>query len=359
MIMSLRIFWSCLLVALSVFQPVAFAQTADSVDQVIQEKVIVYNWPAYLPESVLDDFTKETGIKVVYSTYANNEVLHTQLKLLKGRGYDVVIPSSHLVARLRDEGLIQPINHNKLENFNKLDPNLLNKQYDPDNEFSIPYLWGSTGIGVNTKKVDIAKIQKWEDLWHKQWRNRVLLTDDMMEVFKVALKINGDSINTSDPEKIKQAYEKLRGLMPNVKLFRADEPHKALLSGEADLGVIWNGEVITAQAENPAIQYVYPKEGASFWIDSFAIPARATHVGNAYKFIDYMLRPEISARCVKELGYATPNLRAKELLDENVRNNPFIFPSAEVLENAEFQKDLGRKVMELYGLYWGKLKAGE
>ncbi|MGB5597112.1 MAG: extracellular solute-binding protein [Thiothrix litoralis] len=323
-----------------------------------QQKVVVYNWSNYIPKGVLEDFSKETGIKVEYSTYDNNEIMYTRLKLLKGRGYDVLVPSTSLVGKMSREGLLQPLDHTQLEHFEQLDPDLINKSYDPGNKFSVPYLWGTPGIAVNTDVVDVAKIKGWADLWDRQWRGRLLLTDDMREVFSMALTINKHSPNTIDPDEIKQAYEKLRRLMPGVKVL-SGEPRAEFLSGNVDLGLVWNGEIVVAQQEKPALQYIYPEEGANFWVDSFVIPARAANVENAHKFIDYMLRPEVAARCVKELGYATPILAARALLDTGIRNNPVIFPPSEVLTGATFQEDVGDKAMDLYNLYWGKLKAGK
>lgn len=320
------------------------------------DKLVVYSWSDYIPEGVLADFTKETGIEVKYLTYATDEIMYQKLRILKGRGYDVLVPSTSLVARMRNEGLIQPVERKKLRNFKHLDPSLLNKPYDPGNNFSIPYLWGSTGIAVNTKKINADKVKSWRALWHRQWRDKIVLIDDMRAVFHIALKLNGHSMNTTDPEEIKQAYEKLLKLRPNIKAFSA-EPHEKFASDEVSLGVVWNGEAVVAQKTHSSVRYIYPEEGASFWVDSFVIPARAMNVDNAHRFIDFMLRPKIAARCVKALGYATPNLTAKKLLPRKVRRNRAIFPRAAVLKNTEFQEDIG-SAMELYLLYWGKLKAG-
>lgn len=322
-----------------------------------EERVRVYNWFNYIPDDVLDDFTKETGIYVEYSTHDNNEVMYTKLKLLKGRGYDVLVPSTNLVSKMMKEGLIQPIDHEKLTGYHHLDPYLLNKPYDMGNEYSIPYLWGTTGISVNTAIIDPDKIKSWQDLWHKQWHNQLLMTDNMREVFRIALKLNGHSINTTDAKQINLAYQKLSKLRPNIKLFSADEPQKLLTSGDINIAVVWNGDVAKAHKKKSTIAYIYPKEGASFWLDSFVIPSRASNVDNAHKFIDYMLRPDIAARCVQELGYATANLSARELLDASIISNTIIFPPPESLENAEFKQDVG-KAHELYRLYWEKLKAG-
>lgn len=321
-------------------------------------KVVVYNWAEYIPEGVLEAFEKETGIKVEYSTYENNEVMHAKLKLQKGKGYDVVVPSTYLVAKMRDEGLLQKIDHSKLKNLENLSISLMNKPYDPGNQYSIPYLWGSTGIGVNAKEIDPSTIAAWADLWDSKWQGKLLLTDDVREVFHMALKKNGFSTNTTNPEEIKTAYEDLQKLMPNVLVFNADSPRTPFLAGDVNLGMIWSGEVTMAQKENPDIQYIFPKEGAGFWVDSFAIPVGAENVENAHKFIDYMLRPEVGKKVVEELGYSTPNTAAQDLLPEALRNNPVIFPPIDVIEKGEFQNDVG-EAMSLYNSYWEKLKAGK
>ncbi len=338
------------------FSLIVFFILGNAVGAVGGGTVVVYGWLDYIPKGVLEDFTKETGIKVEYLAYRTDEIMYQKLKLLKGRGYDVLVPSTSLVARMRNEGLIQPVEREKLSNFRKLDPSFLNKPYDPGNKFSIPYLWGSTGIAVNTKKIKSDKVRNWRDLWSRQWRDQIVLIDDMRAVFHIALTLNGHSMNTTDPEEIKQAYKKLLELKPNIKEF-STVPHEKFLSGGINLGVVWNGESVIAQKSNAAIRYLYPREGASFWIDSFVIPARAMNVENAHRFINYMLRPEVAARCVEELGYATPNLFAKRLLTRKIRKNQAIFPGASVLKKAEFQEDIG-EAMELYLLYWGKLKAG-
>ena len=323
-----------------------------------EEKLVVYNWAEYIPASTLADFTKETGIKLEYSTYENNEVMYSKLKLQKGKGYDIVVPSSYLVSKMRQEGLLQEIDKAKLPNLKNLSPELLDKPYDPGNEYSIPYLWGSTGIGVNAKEIDSVTITSWADLWDEKWQGKLLLTDDMREVFNMALKKNDFSTNTTDPDEIKTAYEDLRKLMPNVLVFNADAPREPFLAGDVNWGMIWSGEVIMAQKENPDIQYIFPKEGAGFWMDSFAIPVAAEHADNAHKFINYMLRPEVGKQVVEELGYSTPNMASKALLDENTQQDPVIFPPADIVAKSEFQQDVGDAI-KLYDGYWDKLKTGE
>ena len=342
-----------MLVVFSITSTTTLAATANAFSE---EKVIVYNWTNYLPPSVLEAFTQETGIKVEYSTYSSSEIMYTRLKLLKGRGYDVIAPSSVLVARMQKEGLLQPLDHRLLPNLKHLDPALMDQAFDPLNTYSVPYLWGSTGIVVNTDKIS-QPIAHWADLWQKQWRDQLLLTDDMREIFHIALKANGQSTNATDPDTIKHAYDRLSALMPNVKRIAANEPEQAFISGEINIGVLWSGDAFKAHQGNPKIQYIYPQEGASLWVDNFAIPAKSNNKLNAHRFIDYMLRPEVAALCVKELGYASANLSARALINKDLLDNPIIFPPDTVLKQAEFQKDVD-EATQLYRLYWEKLKSG-
>ncbi|MBK8452736.1 MAG: spermidine/putrescine ABC transporter substrate-binding protein [Thiofilum sp.] len=351
--MKVWLYWC---VSLVLVLSVSIKVAAETNPAFPEEKVIVYNWTNYIPASVLAAFTKETGIQVEYSNYSSSEIMYTRLKLLKGRGYDVIVPSSVLIARMQKEGLLQPLDHRLLPNLKHIDPSLMDQTFDPSNTYSVPYLWGSTGIAVNTEKIT-QPIQRWADLWQKQWRGQLLLTDDMRGVFQIALKANGQSTNTTDPDIIKQAYDRLSALMPNVKRIEANQPEQAFLSGEINIGVLWNGDAFQAQQRNNKIHYIYPQEGTDLWVDSFAIPAKTKNKLNAHRFIDYMLRPEVAALCVKELGYASANLSARALIDKYLLDNPIIFPPATVVKQAEFQKDVD-EATKLYRLYWEKLKSG-
>ncbi len=321
------------------------------------EKVYVYNWTEYIPEAVLQQFTKETKIKVIYTTYDSNETMYAKLKLVRGEGYDVVFPSTYFVNKMSREGMLQPLDHSLIPNIGELDSAVLDKEFDPGNVYSVPYMWGSTGIAVNTDIIDAALVTSWRDLWSSEYKGQLLLQDDMREVFHMALKINGHSSNTRDPKEIEAAYNLLKELMPNVLLFNSDSPRLPYLAGEVNVGMIWNGEAWMAQQENKAITYVYPSEGANFWIDSFVVPKGANNVENAHKFIAFMLRPEIAKMCVEENGFATPVTTALPLIDEDVRRSRTIFPSAEIISRGEFQTDVG-DALALYQEYWEKLRAG-
>lgn len=321
------------------------------------EKVYVYNWTEYIPDTVLKQFTDETGIEVVYSTYDSNETMYAKLKLVEGEGYDVVVPSTYFVNKMSKEGLLQPLDHAQLPNTKDLDKRLLDKPYDPKNVYSVPFMWGSTGIAYNSEFIKEGEVTSWKDLWNKKYNGQVLLQDDMREVFHMALKIQGKSSNTTDPKEIEAAYLLLKELMPNILVFNSDSPRLPYLAGEVSVGMIWNGEAWMAQQENDKIRYVYPKEGANLWVDSFVIPKSAKNVKNAHAFINFMMKPEVARDCVEITGYATPITTAIPLLDENARTSPTIFPSTEILNNGEFQTDVG-EALQIYQQYWEKLRTG-
>ena len=288
------------------------------------EKVVyVYNWSEYMPDSVLKDFTKETGIKVKYSTYDSNEAMYAKIKTSGNSGYDIIVPSTYFVNKMSKEGLLAKIDKSKLSNYKNLDEKLLNKPFDPNNDYSIPYLWGSTGISYNASLVKEVPTA-WKDLWNNRYANNILLNDDMREVFGMALKVLGYSANSTNPKEIEAAYVKLKELLPNVKMFYSESQKQVYLNEEVQIGMNFNGEGFMANEENNQIKYIYPKEGALVWIDSLVIPKGAKNIQNAHTFINYLLNTEVSKSISEEIGYATPNKATIKLLDEQTKNNRII-----------------------------------
>jgi spermidine/putrescine transport system substrate-binding protein len=325
----------------------------------VHRKVVVYNWTEYLPDSALQAFTKETGIEVEYATYESNEAMYAKIKLLDGKGYDVVVPSTFYVEKMRKEGLLQKFEKEKIKNIANLDPALLNKSYDPNNEYSVPYLVSATGIAINGKVVDASKITKWADLWKPEYVGKIELMDDMRDNFYIGLRLCGFQDNSTNEAEIKCAYEKLKELLPSVKTFNSDAPKVPLIQGNVSIGAIWNGEAYKASQELENVQFVYPEEGATFAIDSFVIPKGAADVDAAYKFIDFMLRAESAKAAIEDLGYTAPNLAGQALLDEKLRNNKMVFPSKEDFDKGSIHSDVGDEVLAIYSKYWDLLKAGQ
>lgn len=322
-----------------------------------EKELYFYNWSEYIPSDVLDEFTKETGIKVIYSTYESNESMYAKLKM-HPEGYDLVVPSTYYVQKMRDEGMLQKIDKSNLSHFSGIDPNNLNKPFDPNNEYSIPYIWGATGIGYNTESVKSDSINAWADLWDPKYKGQLLMMDDAREFFHIALKKLGFSANTTNPEEIKAAYEELKKIMPNVLLFNSDSPANPYIAGEVELGMLWNGSAYLARSEEAPVDIIWPKDGAIFWMDSLSIPAKSKNIDSAYKMINFLLRPENAAKIAVEIGYPTPIKAAYPLLPKDFINNQSVYPPQDVMENGEWQSSVGEANV-LYEQYFQKLKAGQ
>ena len=336
------------------------SDTATTDAAISNQTLNLYNWSEYMPQEILDGFEEETGISVNYTTFDSNEAMYAKLKLLDDSSqYDLAIPSTYYVEKMANEGLLQELDKSKISNFNNLDTSFTNTKVDPENKYSIPYLWGSTGLAINGDVIDPATVNSWNDLWRPEYKDQVMLTNDVREVFGMALLTLGYSGNSSDPDEIKAAYDKLTTLMPNVKTFNSDATRMPYIEGETSLGMTWNGESIIANNEGlTSLVYKYPSEGALLWMDNFVIPKNAKQVDAAHQFIDYILRPENAKIVSEEIGYASPNSAVLELLDEDTRNNPTIYPTQEILAKAEFQEDVGDEALQLYQQYWDKLKTG-
>lgn len=317
-------------------------------------ELYLYIWSEYIPDEVVENFSKETGIKVHLSTYDSNESMYAKIKLA-GQGYDIIVPSSDYVGLMRRQEMLQPLDKTRLPNFANLAPKFVNQSFDPENTYSVPFMWGSTAIAVNTGMLGNNAVTSIADLWKPEMDGRLLLLNEPREAFSLALKLLGYSLNETDPAHLEEAYQKLRELIPMVRVFDSDSPKQALLAGEVLVGVVWNGEAFIAGQENPEIAYIYPPEGFSLWMDSLCIPKGAKNVEEAHAFLNYLLRPDVAAKISSEMGYSTPNVKAMELLPPDVRDNPIVYPSDDVVARGEFQDYLG-EAMKLYDEYWVKLK---
>lgn len=318
----------------------------------------LYNWDNYMPQEVIDGFEKKTGIEVNYITYDSNDEMYTNLKAPENASkYDLAIPTNYFVDKMSREGLLQVLDRSKISNFNNLDASFTNTTFDPDNKYSVPYVWGNTGLVVDGAVVDKATVNSWDDLWRPEFKGQVVLMDDMRDVFGMALLTLGYSVNSSDPNEIKAAYNKLTTLMPSVVGFSTDAEIVSFFTGDANLGMTWNGEALIANNEGmSSIIYKYPTEGAILWMESFVIPKDAKNVDAAHQFIDYLLLPENSKIISEEVGYPTPNTEARKIMSYEVKNHPTIYPSKEIVAQGEFLTDVGEEALSVYQQYWDKLK---
>ncbi len=316
----------------------------------------IYVWYNEIPQSVIKKFEKETGIHVNYADYNDNEVLYAKLKADPNSGYDIVEPSSYFVSRMSREGMLQPLDKQKLYNFKYIDNAFRNPNYDANDTYSIPWMWGMTGIFVNKQFFNPNEITSWKDFWNKKYYNQIMLLDDPREVFNIGLLTLGVSPNTNNLADIKAGYENLSKLLPNVKLFNSDAIPSIFIDADATIGMAWNGDVYRAQQENPNLVFIYPQDGFVIWVDCMTIPKNAPHLANAYKFLNFLMEPENASKVTMVFGYATANAQAKNYLPKAMQNNPTIFPSDEILKRGIFQTDLNNQALQAYAKYWELLK---
>jgi spermidine/putrescine-binding protein len=320
------------------------------------EKVLnLFIWTEYLPDSVIQKFTEQTGIKVNYDTYDSNEALLE--KLQSGvADYDVVCPSDYMVSILVSEGLLQKLDRARIPNFSHLETTFLDQKFDPQNEHTAPYFWGTTGLGYNKQKIPGA-VDSWSVLFDEQYKGRILMLDDMRECFVVALKLLGYSLNETDPAKLAQAAELLKKQKALVQTYNSGDFAGLLAAGDVDLAHGYNGQLAKAVSENPdKLAYLMPKEGGTLWMDSLCIPAKARNVEAAHQFINFVLQPEISAEIVNAMHYASANGAAKAHIEPAILNDVSIYPPAETLTHCEFIEDIGDAVTVM-DKYWTEIKA--
>ena len=315
-------------------------------------KVIIYNWSEYIPDDVLAAFTKETGIEVVYSTYESNENMHIKLLEQKGRGYDLICPSSYLIEQMVKEKLLLKLDKKRLKNLGNIDPKVMSQPFDPNNQYSIPYMWGAYGLIYNSAMTK-AEINSWSDLLRPEFKGKVMLYDDPRMTMGAALLAVGFSPNSVNESEIKAAHEFLLKLRDPKNVFDVTQAKNVMVNKHSIIGGIWNGDALVAMEENPDLRFVYPKEGVPLFLDSFVIPSGAANVDNAYAFIDFMLRPEMALRSQEEYRYSTPNLETLKLLDKEQLDNRALNPTAEDLRKAVFVSGVGA-AQDLYALYWEK-----
>ncbi|REE68680.1 spermidine/putrescine transport system substrate-binding protein [Paenibacillus taihuensis] len=307
----------------------------------------IYNWGDYIDPDLIAEFEKESGLKVIYSTFDSNEAMMTKIEQ-GGTTFDISVPSEYAISKMKEENLLLPIDKSKLPNLKYIDPSYMNLSFDPNNEYSIPYFWGTVGIVYNPELVKGIDFKSWNDLWDPSLRNQILLVDGAREVIGFGLNCLGYSLNDTNEEHLQQAKNKLKELTPNVKAIVGDEIKLLLANEEAAVGVVWSGDAAEIIDENDKLTYVVPEEGSNLWFDNMVIPKTAKNVEGAHKFINFMLDPEHAAQNVEYVGYATPNKKALELLPEDISGDERFYPRKEVTAKLEVYRNLGKKMLAHY-----------
>lgn len=320
------------------------------------ESLSVYAWSGELPEEIVQDFTKETGIDVTLDTFDSNESLIAKLEA-GASGYDVVNPSQYAVQIMAKKGLIQELDHAKIPNLKNLSEVFRNVSYDTGNKYSIPYIWGTTGLAYNS---DCTKepITSWNALWDEKYKGRVYMLDNMLAAYIAGLQVNGFDANSSNPDEIEKATQTLIAQKANLAGYNSTNFADLVASGEACIVQAWSGNIANIAAENPAVHFVVPDEGGTMWVDGYAVAKNAPNPEAAYKFLDYLMRPEVSAKVTVLTKIAGTNDAAKPLLPADVTGNAAVYPSDEKLAKADFILDVG-EAMKLYQDGWTRVKTAE
>jgi spermidine/putrescine-binding protein len=323
----------------------------------------LYGWSDYIPQQLLDDFSAKYGIKINYDTYSSNEEMLAKLQA-GASGYDVVIPSDYTVAIMIKQGMLDTLDMSQIPNFSNLDKRFISRDYDPKNQYSIPYQWGTTALAYDKTHVPFEP-KSWSDLWDARFKGHVVVLDDEREMIGATLQMLGDDKNSTDPTQLAQAEQKLIALLPNILLFNSDNPETNLITGDAWAGVVYNGNASLAYQQDPNIVYICPTEGCGIWFDTLAIPKDAPHRDAALKFLNFVLDPKESVLITKEFPYSNPNAAALDYLktsDPTFYASYMAFPATNppdaFLANAKPVVDVGTATT-LYDKIWTEIKAGK
>ena len=302
-------------------------------------KLSVFCWSEYIPQSVIDQFTKETGIQVSVENYASNEEMLA--KLMAGGGeYDIIQPSEYVVEALIAQKLLHPIDKTKIPNLSNIAPQFLKMGFDPDNSFSVPFMAGTVGIVVNTELIK-DDIKSFADVFKPENKGKIVVLDDAREITAWALLSQGLPINDMSDANLEKVKPVLANWLPMVKVFDSDSPKTALLNGDVAIGVVWGGEGAILLQSDPKFRWIIPAEGTHLFIDSLAIPKTAKNVDNAEAFMNFILRTDISKQISDAFPYTNPNLAARKILTEEQIRNKASFPSDEEMAKMQVFRDIG------------------
>jgi spermidine/putrescine-binding protein len=326
--------------------------TAATTPQSTAKKLNFYNWTDYIADDTIPNFEKETGIKVTYDNYSSNDELFAKLSG-GATGYDIVVPTDATLVKMVHAGLVEPIDLANIPNVTNLDDRFRNAAYDPGNKYSIPWQWGTTGIGYDKTKVTDT-VDDWDALKLPAVKGKSSYLDEARDAFAMALFALGKDPNTTNTDDLDAATQYLIDLKKNMKSITSDY-QDPLKSGELLMSQAYSGDVFTIQGDNEHVEYILPKSGAFSWVDNMAVPKGATHQANAEMFMNYILEPKVGAALTNFVSYGSPNKAATPYIDKAILNNPLIYPPADVLAKLPFQKDIGEDELE-YSDRWTTVK---
>jgi spermidine/putrescine transport system substrate-binding protein len=318
------------------------------------KKLNFFNWTDYVdPQHTIPDFEKQTGIKVTYDNYSSNDALFAKMSA-GSTGYDLIVPTDNFLTKMIHDGLVQKIDLQQIPNVVNLDPRFRNAPYDPGNQYSIPWQWGTTGLGFDATKVG-GKVTDWEQAFNlPNVKNKSSYLDELRDAFGMALFALGKDPNTTNDADLDDAKNYLIALKKKVQTITSDY-QDPLKSGELILCHAYSGDVFQIETDNPHIQYAIPTSGAFSWVDNMAVPKGAPHYDNAMMFMNYMLEPKVGAALTNYVQYGSPNKAAEPYIDKSITGNPLIYPPKEVLDKLQFTKYLGDAELK-YSDRWNEVK---
>ena len=323
--------------------------TGVSVSAKDKDELVLYTWDGMVPQEVLDDFEKETGTKVVYSNFDTDETMLEKLSQAKGGDYDVVIADDYIIASAVKEGLVQKLDKDAITNWGNINPLFQGQFYDPDDEYTVPYGAGIPLIVYDPDQVDID-IKGYKDLWDPSLEDSVAIIGAYRVICGITQLSMGESMNEDDVDVIARTGEKLQELAPNIRLIQDDNTQNALLNGEASVAFLYTSQVTQALKDNPDLKVVYPEEGLGFGILGTFIPSEAPNAEAANEFINYLLQPEVTAKCINSVGYYNTNKAADDLVDENL-----VVPDD--VTKGESIENVSQEAEQEYNKIWTEFKA--
>lgn len=336
-----------LIIAISAVLLIVNMKLNDAGGRAGKDAITVFNWGEYIDPSLLQQFEQETGIKVTYETFDSNEAMMTKIEQ-GGTSYDIAVPSEYAIEKMNDSNLLLPIDQSKLPNINNIDPYFLDLAFDPGNNYSIPYFWGTLGIAFNPTLLEGQSFESWDDLWNPTLKQEVVLVDSAREVIGMGLNSLDYSLNTTNIDELEKATAKLKELSPNIKAIIGDEITQLMVNGEAAVALTWSGQAADMMADNEDIDYSIPEEGSNLWFDNMVIPRTSSNIDGAHAFINFMLDAEVAAQNADYVGYSTPNIAAFELMDPEITQDERYYPDEETREHLEVYRNLG---LEMLGKY--------
>ena len=324
-------------------------------------EITVYNWGQNISDGsddcldVIAEFEKQTGIKVNYLTFDSNESLYTKLKT-GGSTFDVIIPSDYMIGRLINEGMLEEINFDNIPNFAYVDEQYKYRPYDPENKYSVPYTVGTVGLIYNTKYVDEADLGSWDLLWNSKYAGKILMFDNCRDAFAIAEAMLGYSLNTTDPQELRNCANKLSEQKPILQGYVMDQIYDKMIRGEAWIAPYYAGDYLMMCEENEDLEFFLPEEGFNLFIDAFCIPTCATNKEGAEAYINFLLSPEICGQNLEYLGYSTPSTASKEFMDPEVTESDVAYPSEEILAGGSSFSYLETDINQLMDQLWLTVK---